>query len=121
MAIGSHGMRHRSWRGMDPQARQDELVAARRVLAAAADAPVDTAACPFGAYDRKALAALREQSYTTVFTSDRRRARAGAWLQPRYSVRSGDTIQTVRDDILARPRLTVQARGALAARAKAWR
>jgi peptidoglycan/xylan/chitin deacetylase (PgdA/CDA1 family) len=121
MAIGSHGMRHRPWRGMDPQARQDELIEARRVLAAAADAPIDTAACPFGAYDRNLLAALREQAYATVFTSDRRRARAGAWLQPRYSVRQGDTIQAVRDDILARPPLTVRARGALAARLKAWR
>jgi peptidoglycan/xylan/chitin deacetylase (PgdA/CDA1 family) len=121
MRVGSHGMRHRSWRGMDPRARQEELIEARRVLEEAAGSEIDTAACPFGAYDRTVLVALREQAYTTIFTSDRRRARAGAWLQPRYSVQRADTIQTVRDDILARPRLTTRARGALAARIKAWR
>lgn len=121
MAIGSHGMRHRFWRGMDAGARQEELIEARRILSAAAGAPIDTAACPFGYYDRSALTALREQGYRTVFTSDRRRARAGAWLQPRYSVRRGDTLQTVRDQILAEPSASRRARGMLTARLKAWR
>jgi len=35
MGIGSHGMRHRSWRGMDPATRDSELVAAREKIAAA--------------------------------------------------------------------------------------
>jgi peptidoglycan/xylan/chitin deacetylase (PgdA/CDA1 family) len=121
MAIGSHGMGHCSWRGLDRQALHEELVGARHVLAAAAGTPIDTAACPFGSYDRDVLAALREQGYTRVFTSDRRRARAGAWLQPRYSVCRDDTIQTVRDDILAPPQFPGRVRSALSARVKAWR
>jgi peptidoglycan/xylan/chitin deacetylase (PgdA/CDA1 family) len=121
MAVGSHGMRHRSWRSLDPQARREELVEARHLLSAAAGAPIDTAACPFGAYDRGVLTALRTEGYAHVFTSDRRRARPGAWLQPRYSVRRGDTIESVREQILAARPLRERARGALATRAKAWR
>jgi len=121
MIIGSHGMRHRSWRGMDKQTLDEELMQARRVLADAADTAVDSAACPFGDYDRGVLAALRKYGYTTVFTSDRRRASPGTWLQPRYSVRRDDTIQTVRDEILAPPTPAQRTRDALAARLKAWR
>jgi peptidoglycan/xylan/chitin deacetylase (PgdA/CDA1 family) len=121
MAVGSHGMRHRSWRRMDQAARREELIEARRILTAAAGVPVDTVACPFGAYDRSALTALRAQGYSKVFTSDRRRARDGAWLQPRYSVRRGDTLQTVREQILAVPSASRRARGMLTARLKAWR
>ena len=121
MTIGSHGMRHRSWRRMDSAARQEELIEARRVLSAAVDAPIETAACPFGDYDRGALTALRAQGYSAVFTSDRRRARDGAWLQPRYSVRHSDTLQTVRDQILAAPSATPRARAMVKARLKAWR
>jgi peptidoglycan/xylan/chitin deacetylase (PgdA/CDA1 family) len=121
MTIGSHGMRHRSWRGMDAQTLDEELIQARRVLAETAQTAVDSAACPLGAYDRTVLAALRKNGYATVFTSDRRRASSGSWLQPRYSVRREDTIQAVRDEILSAPTPAQRARGALAARVKAWR
>jgi peptidoglycan/xylan/chitin deacetylase (PgdA/CDA1 family) len=121
MIVGSHGMRHRPWRGMDARTRREELIEARQMLSDAAGTSVDVAACPFGAYDRSALKALREQRYGTVFTSDRRRARRDAWLQPRYSVRRGDTLQTVREQILAEPPARRQALGVLAGRVKAWR
>jgi peptidoglycan/xylan/chitin deacetylase (PgdA/CDA1 family) len=121
MTVGSHGMWHRSWRAMSGGARQEELVEARQILSAAAGAEIDTVACPFGAYDRSALTALRGQRYRTVFTSDRRRARAGAWLQPRYTVRRGDTVQTVRDQVLAAPSAALRVRGVLAGGLKAWR
>ena len=113
MTVGSHGMRHRSWRGLGRNALQEELVDARATCSARRLMLRSTAACPFGAYDRGVLASLREQGYTHVFTSDRRRARVGAWLQPRYSVRRGDTIQSVRDDILAARSFPERARGAL--------
>ena len=86
MTVGSHGMRHRSWRGLDAESEHEELTVARSVIGAAAQAPVTAAACPFGSYDRRVLGTLRRHGYAQVFTSDRRRARAGAWLQPRYSI-----------------------------------
>ncbi len=121
MGLGSHGMAHRSWRAMDGAVRHEELVEARRMLADAARVPVSTAACPFGEYDRGALRALRGQGYSAVFTSDRRRGRPGAWLQPRYSVRGTDTLESVRDRILAAPAARTRLRGLAAARVKSWR
>jgi peptidoglycan/xylan/chitin deacetylase (PgdA/CDA1 family) len=121
MQVGSHGMRHRSWRGLDTASADEELVVARQVIADAAGAPVTVAAIPFGDYDRRALAALRQAAYTQVFTSDRRRATAGHWLQPRYSVRKDDTVEIVQEDIL-RPRpLRERLRAEVAGRVKALR
>jgi peptidoglycan/xylan/chitin deacetylase (PgdA/CDA1 family) len=121
MVVGTHGMGHRSWRGLDAESEHEELAVARSLIAAAAGAPVSTAACPFGSYDRRALGALRRHGYSRVFTSDRRRARAGAWVQPRYSIRRDDTLETVREDILAPPPLAERFRCVAASRVKAWR
>jgi peptidoglycan/xylan/chitin deacetylase (PgdA/CDA1 family) len=121
MTIGSHGMRHRSWRGLDAKSSAEEFTVARSVIADAAGTQVRTAACPFGAYDRHVLAALHNHGYTQVFTSDRRRARLGSWLQPRYSVLHGDTARSVRDNILASRPYQERLRRTAAARVKAWR
>jgi peptidoglycan/xylan/chitin deacetylase (PgdA/CDA1 family) len=95
MGVGSHGMDHVSWRRMPPDVRQRELVEARERLGAIAG-HVDQAALPRGQYDRGALLALRRLGYRTVFTSDRRPARRGAWLQPRFSVTRDDTPASFR-------------------------
>jgi peptidoglycan/xylan/chitin deacetylase (PgdA/CDA1 family) len=105
MGIGSHGMWHRSWRGMDEATRREELVEARARLAEVVGRPVETAACPLGRYDRRVLAELRRLGYTRVYTSDRRHARPDAWLQPRHSVRAGDTAASMRASALRRPGL----------------
>ncbi|WP_319463286.1 polysaccharide deacetylase family protein [Micromonospora sp. RTP1Z1] len=110
MTIGTHGRSHRSWRGMDPRAVYDELVVARKRLAAVCEAPVDLAACPLGRYDRRLLAELRRLGYTRVFTSDRRTAGRRTWLQPRFSVRREDTPASLRAEVLARPSLLRRSR-----------
>lgn len=86
MTIGSHGMQHRAWRGLGARELAVELVDARRRLEDWLGAEVREAACPFGAYDRRVLRALRREGYTRVFTSDGGFARDGAWLQPRNTV-----------------------------------
>lgn len=117
MTIGSHGMWHRPWRGMDPVTSVAELVEARERLAAVAGTGVNTAACPLGRYDRELLNRMRRLGYRRVFTSDRRRARAGSWLQPRYSVRRDDTPESLRAEALVGPgllsRLKLEAVGAV--------
>jgi peptidoglycan/xylan/chitin deacetylase (PgdA/CDA1 family) len=105
MGIGSHGMWHRPWRGMDPATSDAALVQARDRLAAVIGTGVDTAACPLGRYDRELLTRMRRLGYTRVFTSDRRRARADSWLQPRYSVRRDDTPGSLRAEALVGPGL----------------
>jgi peptidoglycan/xylan/chitin deacetylase (PgdA/CDA1 family) len=101
MSVGSHGMHHRSWRGMNAAMREAEFVAARDRIALVSGRPVDAVACPLGLYDRSVLGALRHQGYRRVFTSDRRVARTSWWLQPRYSVRHTDTPESLRAEVFA--------------------
>ncbi|MBS2537276.1 polysaccharide deacetylase family protein [Catenulispora sp. NF23] len=105
MGIGTHGAAHRPWTHVNPADQHIELQDARTRIATAIGAPVTTAACPFGAYNRKVLRALRTAGYRTVFTSDARPAHSGRWLQPRYSVEATDTPESVRTRMLA-PRTT---------------
>lgn len=119
MTIGSHGMDHRSWRGLSDSDRQRELVEARALLADVVGAPVDEAAVPMGRYDRRLLSELRRLGYAAVHTSDRRPATEGAWLRPRFSVGADDTPASVRGTALAVPspvsRVWLGAKGALKA------
>jgi peptidoglycan/xylan/chitin deacetylase (PgdA/CDA1 family) len=91
MGIGSHGMRHRPWRRLDEHALHEETVEAKRLLEEIVERPVTQAACPFGAYDRRTLRALRRCGYAEVYTSDRGTARSGAWVQARNTVHRGDS------------------------------
>lgn len=121
MTIGSHGMRHRSWRGLTAQEQVEEFVTARDRLAEVAGTPVTLAACPLGRYDRQVLSALRGHGYTTVYTSDRRAARDGSWLQPRYSVMEGDSPESLRAQIRTTPPLTRRVRATAVGVVKRWR
>jgi peptidoglycan/xylan/chitin deacetylase (PgdA/CDA1 family) len=121
MRLGTHGMDHRSWRRIGDDDLAVELVEARQAIAEAAGSAVDAAALPLGQYDRTVLAALRKLDYRVVYSSDARRARAGAWFQSRYSVRAGDTPESVRETVLIPPRARERLRGHLAGIAKRWR
>lgn len=101
MRIGTHGMRHTSWRRLDAASAHLELVEARSRLADLVEQPVDQAALPLGQYDRGTLSRLRRLGYRRVFTSDRTKAVEDAWLQARYSVRSSDGPAGVERDMLA--------------------
>ena len=90
MGIGSHGMRHRRWRGLDDRARHEELVRARAVLEEVIERPVTDAACPFGSYDRSVIAGLRSAGYRRLYTSDCGTARPGDFVQARNSIGPGD-------------------------------
>ena len=95
MAIGNHGWRHISWRGLGPRDEQREFMEARSVLEEACGAGVTTAALPLGRYDRAVLSGLRRAGYQTVFTSDKFPAGPSSWLQARYSVTADDTVESV--------------------------
>jgi peptidoglycan/xylan/chitin deacetylase (PgdA/CDA1 family) len=103
MTIGTHGMDHRPWRGLVADDLQRELVVARSWIAEAVGHAIEEAALPLGAYDRRVLGALRQLGYKKVHTSDRGAARAGDWLQPRFSVVATDTPVTLETDMLVAP------------------
>ncbi|WP_244931734.1 polysaccharide deacetylase family protein [Nocardioides sp. W7] len=121
MRIGTHGMDHRPWRRMDPAVRERELVTARDRLEILLGEPVEDAALPLGRYDRALLRRLRSLGYRSVHTSDRRWARDGDWIQPRFSLRAGDTLDGLRTSVLRRPPLPHRARGELVGLAKRLR
>jgi peptidoglycan/xylan/chitin deacetylase (PgdA/CDA1 family) len=95
MVLGSHGMDHVRWRGLREQDLAREIVEAKQRLQDVLGAPVDAAACPFGAYDRRTLRALRGAGFKRVYTSDGGRAHADDWLVARNTVRRWDTAESV--------------------------
>jgi peptidoglycan/xylan/chitin deacetylase (PgdA/CDA1 family) len=105
MTVGTHGHSHVSWRTLDDTSAALELDDARRTIEEASGSPVREAACPFGEYDRRALARLASAGYDRVHTSDRMRSLPGSWLQPRYSVTASDTAETLKQTLAgsARP------------------
>lgn len=114
MSIGSHGMDHVRWRRLDRSALDREIVQAKQVLEDAVQAPVATAACPFGAYDRRTLKALRAAEFRHVYTSDGGRASGKDWLVARNTVSRWDSAESIE-------RLLNGAdTGSLALRAKRW-
>jgi peptidoglycan/xylan/chitin deacetylase (PgdA/CDA1 family) len=96
MKIGSHGLRHRPWAGLDDGGLREELVVARDRLQQWTGLKIDQAACPFGSYNRRVINALRNAGYRCLYTSDGGPARAGALILPRNSVYSTWTLETVK-------------------------
>jgi peptidoglycan/xylan/chitin deacetylase (PgdA/CDA1 family) len=120
MRVGVHGLSHRSWRGQQPDTLRRELIQARDELESIAGVAISTAACPFGAYDRRVLKTLKEIGFQHVFTSDRGWTRSDAWLQPRESISSASTTADI-DRILRPPRLAAAALRVARSTAKSWR
>ena len=121
MPVGTHGMNHIPWRGLDAATTRAELVDARARIAAVTGTPVDAAACPLGRYDRSLLGDLRRLGYRRVYTSDRRAADPNAWLQPRFSIRAEDTAASFRAQATAVPPLARRAKDAAKGLIKRWR
>lgn len=96
MNVGTHGRRHIAWRRLAASAATDELVTAREELEQLVQQPITEAACPFGAYEWRTLRTIRGLGYHKLFTSDGARAPAEQWLQPRYTLRSDQTIDEVK-------------------------
>jgi peptidoglycan/xylan/chitin deacetylase (PgdA/CDA1 family) len=95
MSLGSHGMDHVPWRRLERLAIDREIVQAKRLLEYTLQAPVDTASCPFGAYDRRTLKALRAAGFTRVYTSDGGRATVKGWVVARNTVRRRDSAESI--------------------------
>lgn len=121
MTVGTHGMNHIPWRGLDPATNRAELVDARARIAAVTGTTVDAAACPLGRYDRRLLADLRRFGYRRVYTSDRRVADPNAWLQPRFSIRADDTAESFRAQATAVPSVAQRATDTVKGVIKRWR
>jgi peptidoglycan/xylan/chitin deacetylase (PgdA/CDA1 family) len=115
MCIGSHGLDHLPWRRLEPSGIQREIVDAKRILEDSLQESVSSAACPYGAYDRRTLRALRDAGFARAYTSDGGKAKANEWLVPRNTVCRWDSTESVTR-VLEGP----SARAALVRSAKTW-
>jgi len=86
MSIGSHGMYHRDWRGLDTPDLEMEIVNARRILEDVTGRAVTTVAIPFGSYDRRVLRWLKRDRWDCIYTSDRGTARVEAKMKRRETL-----------------------------------
>jgi peptidoglycan/xylan/chitin deacetylase (PgdA/CDA1 family) len=121
MSLGSHGWAHRDWRRLAPDQVPEETGEAHRLLAELAGRPITEVSVPFGSYDRRVLRRLREAGVTRVYTSDGGRARPGAWLQARNSLRSTLDAGEIRRLLDETPSLPRQARNLAARTVKRFR
>jgi peptidoglycan/xylan/chitin deacetylase (PgdA/CDA1 family) len=87
MEIGSHGWEPRDWRRLDDRHARRELSDAPKLLGDLCGRPVERYSLPFGAYDRRVLARLKQAGATRVYTSDGGAARGDGWLQARTELR----------------------------------
>lgn len=97
MRIGTHGVDHLNWRELSSGRLHQELHGSRQILESVCEQPVTAAACPFGAYDRRVLRALRGASFESVYTSDGGWTTGRDWLRPRLTVR-----RSMNPDLLTR-------------------
>ena len=97
--VGLHGADHVDWRRLDRAGRTREFQTARDRLADLAGQPVDTAAAPFGLYDRQVVQDLRAAGFTALYTSDRGRARGSDFIRPRNCL-EGTMSPAALDDAL---------------------
>jgi peptidoglycan/xylan/chitin deacetylase (PgdA/CDA1 family) len=87
MSIGSHGIHHRAFNTLDDRELERELRESKRRLEDLAGLAVTSFGCPLGAYDRRVLTAAFATGYTSVMTSDFRRARIdGRQVFPRIPI-----------------------------------
>ena len=100
MTIGSHGWSHKSWRNLPVGEAQQEIIESMKQLEDITGVKVDSAACPFGDYDRQVLRALIKAGYRSVYTSDRGPAKASCHLKPRNTVHASDTSDGILSERL---------------------
>jgi peptidoglycan/xylan/chitin deacetylase (PgdA/CDA1 family) len=86
MSVGTHGMDHRDWRKLSSVELDREIGDARRKLEDICGCLVETAAIPFGSYDRRVLARLRQEGFRCVYTSDQGVSRSTGWLKSRETL-----------------------------------
>ena len=89
MGIGSHGIAHCDWTGLDEADLTEELSVSRSVLETLCDRPVTGVGIPFGRYDARVLRAVRAAGYMAAWSSDGGRMNPAAFLRSRTSIRDG--------------------------------
>ena len=109
MLIGSHGAAHRAWRHLSDRELVVEIEDSKAILEDVCESVIDSAACPFGAYDRTVLAGLKRAGYRIVYTSDGGSAQETEWVQPRTTITRSMSLESIRELIETGPSFLRQA------------
>jgi peptidoglycan/xylan/chitin deacetylase (PgdA/CDA1 family) len=99
--IGSHGLHHRVWPMLDSNALTAEIAESKAILSELVGGEIDTAALPFGRYDRRVLSALNRAGYRTIYSSDGSPRLSDVAPLPRFSVRCDTTNRTIQNRLEA--------------------
>ena len=104
-SIGLHGADHVDWRKLDSDGARREYDWARSMIAEITGANIDSAAIPFGNYDRKVITDLRQRGFKRVYSSDAGTWRSGQYPIPRTSVRGDMSMADLEAVVLNTPPL----------------
>ncbi len=88
MRFGIHGARHINWQTATPKQFMADVRQGKDTLEQMLGRKVDTAAAPFGGFDGRIAAHLRNEGLTTLYTSRRGLALRSAWIKPRNMLKS---------------------------------
>jgi len=86
MSVGSHGLNHVDWRWTSDDELNAEIPGAIEKLEQFCGRPVTRVAIPFGSYDRRVIARLRQQKLDSIFTSDGGYSLASDWMRARNTL-----------------------------------
>ena len=99
MTIGSHGVDHLAWSGLDAAALDHELASSKAALEAICGQEVAEAGIPFGRYHRGVLKHLRRVGYRVAWSSYRGWFSDADFPRPRASIQ-GDMSEAEVDQAL---------------------
>jgi peptidoglycan/xylan/chitin deacetylase (PgdA/CDA1 family) len=99
IGIGSHGAGHLNWTLLDERELAEELGGSKKTLEDLLGRTVDSAAIPFGQYNRPVLRALKRYDFDYVYSSDGGPRISSARPIPRFSVHRGTTPEFLREFI----------------------
>jgi peptidoglycan/xylan/chitin deacetylase (PgdA/CDA1 family) len=94
--IGSQGIDHVPWTTLSPKELQREIAGSKAAIEDVLGSEVRSAAIPFGAYNRRVLAALRTAGYATVYSSDRGFSRSGSSFRRRWTYHTDEPFDIAR-------------------------
>jgi peptidoglycan/xylan/chitin deacetylase (PgdA/CDA1 family) len=97
--IGSHGVDHIDWTRTSDELLTRELMDSKSILEDVTRCAVQSAAIPFGLYDRRVLWALDRCDYCKVYSSDGGPRLSTVGPIPRYSLQEGTDLRVLADRI----------------------
>jgi len=98
--IGNHGMDHIDWTTLDETGYARELEEARSKISQITGSPLTEAGIPFGRYNKRVIAELKQRGYARFYSSDGGDVTSKVMPLPRTSIRADMTPNDI-DSILA--------------------